>query len=278
MYSNDQIMNLGGLDLVWKSLDLNVSDVGPKATLGASFANWSPFTVSRVESAGFYLGLEGVKVAKIELSNLELRNGLNGDFKPSFGLKFLEDDSIDATKVQAAIEKASQSYASSSDFNFGVMGPIKITNADWIREATKDLHLEGSFAKLSSTLASTSQPLLTPNVMNQVSDILLGNSTLRMAVGNEKIEAFALLDIPPLSFLKPPKEIGFPYNASISIYAANEKAIDVSAHPLTVKTKSDYGFIVDGGIDVVPVNTPNAAQVLADSLNPILAANPTVFI
>ncbi|KAJ2999351.1 hypothetical protein HDV02_003132 [Globomyces sp. JEL0801] len=284
MFKTDEITklpaNLGGFEFVWKALTVGMNDNGASTGLGLAFGNPTPIAAAKMETLSFYLSLEDTKVAKLSLKNLALDLGFNPDVNTGMEIAFI-DEAIDPKAVQLAIEKASKSFADKLDFNFAMVGPISITNAGFISTITQDLKLRGSLADilrlapdavksfLKNPTASVDTNALTKEAIN-----IIGNSTITLNVLNDKMSAALGLNLPQIDFIKVPKNIGFPYTSSISIYANDAKVIQNDVSPITIARQTN-GLFINVTATVTPQNTDAAAQGLANAINPILAFNAT---
>ncbi|KAJ3365322.1 hypothetical protein HDU91_002252 [Kappamyces sp. JEL0680] len=266
-FSADEIStlpaSLGGLQLVWKSLQLLMDDAGLTASIGAAFENWSPLSLATIESTELYLGVQGTRAVKLSLANLGLATGFNKDFAPSSSLLFI-DSQIDPKAVQSAIEVASQ-----GSFGISIMGPIKVKGADFVEAITKDLSIDIPLATLLSMAPSLSSAIDYNAVQN-----ILGDSSIDISVLADRVAASVGLRLPALSGIKPPKDVAFPYQTSISLYGSASKLITVNVNPVIV-TSSPSGMTISTGATILPENSDAAATGLANALNPILATNPT---
>jgi hypothetical protein len=267
--------SLGGLEMLWKSFDFAMRDEGVTTELGAAFENPKYVALKKLNSIDYFLAIEDVRIMKMSIFNLELKPELNDDMKVGFDFSFI-DPRIDAKAAQGAIEKATKSYAETGDFGFALMGPITVSNAGFVQQITQDLKVSGTLNEIL-TLAPKSVFRFvaadTPASEDVIQDII-GKSKIALNVLGDRISAELGLNIPMMEFLKPPKQISFPYQASISLFADNAKVIQADVSPVTIQ-RENRGLMVNTGFSVVPANTEAAADGLAKAINPILSSNPT---
>ena len=287
-FSNDEIMtlpaSLGGLDMVWSKLTMDMNDNGMGMSLGLAFENWSPLGLSKIDQIDSYIALQGVRVAKVTLRNVDLEQGLNTNFSPSVEMDFI-GDLITPIAVQKAIELATESFATTANFGFALTGPIKVSGADFVEKVTQDLVIPGTVQQLLSIapkdllklIAGQSKAAAMKAEPQDPLQDLLGNSTIKLDVGNDLISATVGLNLPALSFIKPPKNMGFPYKLSLGIYASDSKVVQFDTLPLSVSTGSS-GMFINTGLNIAIQNSDAAATGLANAINPILASNPKVFV
>jgi hypothetical protein len=267
--------SLGGLEMFWKSFDFAMRDEGVTTELGAAFENPKYVALKKLNSIDYYLAIEDVRIMKMSIFNLELKPELNDDLKLGFDFSFI-DSRIDPKAVQGAIEKATKSYADKGDFGFALMGPITVSNAGFVQQITQDLKVSGTLNEIL-TLAPKSVfrfVVADASASEEVIQDIIGNSKIALNVLGDRISAELGLNIPMIDFLKPPKQISFPYQASISIYADNAKVIQTDVSPVTIQ-RENRGLMVNTGFSIVPENTEAAADGLAKAINPILSANPS---
>jgi hypothetical protein len=103
---------------------------------------------------------------------------------------------------------------------------------------------------------------------------LIGNSSISVSMIADKINTMFGLSLPV--FLPIPKEILFPYSTSVSLYAGlpepSQKAITVDVTSVKI-IRTSNAIIMNTSVTIIPINTEEAANSLAASLNPVLGAN-----
>ena len=83
--------------VVWSSLTLGMRDEGPNISVGLSFENPVPITLSQIDGVEVYLALEGVNTVQFVMRKLALGAGLQ-DFVLSLDINFIAP-LIDNSKV-----------------------------------------------------------------------------------------------------------------------------------------------------------------------------------
>ncbi|KAJ3274151.1 hypothetical protein HDV01_003434 [Terramyces sp. JEL0728] len=274
---------LGGLEFVWDKFSTNITDTTFSIGFAVASVNYSPFALELIDQIDYYLAVQGTKVMKMSLRRI----GLNDNFNYlNFALDFtFIDPSLDTTATQAALESAFASFASSFNFNFALVGPVKISGAGFMENMTSDLQVTGSLndiiAFLPQSIASAIKSavtnptsLLTPEVVQEAKDILM-DSKISLEVLADKLEGIFGIKLGALAYIKPPQEVDFPYASTVSIYGNDVKAIQSDLSAISITRESD-GMRISTNATVTPVNTDEAATGLAAAINPILAANPSV--
>ncbi|KAJ3325027.1 hypothetical protein HDV06_005616 [Boothiomyces sp. JEL0866] len=275
--------SLGGLEFVWDKFSANITDSTFSIGFAVASVNYSPFALQLIDQIDYYLAVQGTKVMKMSLRRIGLKDNFN---YLNFALDFtFLDANLDPTATQAALESAFASFATSFNFNFALVGPIKISGAGFVENMTSDLQVTGSLndiigflpqsivAAIKSAVTNPSS-LLTPAVVQEAKDILK-DSKISFQVLSDKLEGIFGIKLGALSYIKPPQEVDFPYASTISIYGNDVKAIQSDLSAISITRESD-GMRISTNATVTPVNTDEAASGLAIAINPILAANPSV--
>ncbi|KAJ3254758.1 hypothetical protein HK103_006833 [Boothiomyces macroporosus] len=285
-FNADDIMqlpdSLGDFQLIWTKFALQMQDIMASTDFGFGFANPKYVSLANIDSISYYLAVENTRVLKMTIRNVGLKTEINSDFKIGFDFAFI-DPSIDPAAVQTAIETAFSNFANKGDFGFALQGPVVVSGAGFFETITADLNVHGSIGDILSLVPKGYADILTNPTSaisinaTQIVDII-GKSKIELDVLADKIFTSLGLNIPLFNFLKPPQQIVIPYQAGVSIYAGanlDQKVIDTSLAPISITRESGDVF-VSTNATVVPQNSDDAANALAVSINPILAANPSV--
>jgi hypothetical protein len=279
----DDIMKLpavlGNFELVWNTLTFDMNDQGAGAGIGIAFENPTPFELALIDSIEFYLQLEGTNAVKVTMRRLGLEPLLNKQFQLVNFLSFI-DPKIDTKQVQTAIETATKNFAETGSFNFAIVGPFTVSKAGFVSTITQDLKITGTLKDLLPLVPQFLLDILKdPSVLNTPENAeavksILGSSKISLQVLSDKLQGDFGIQLPSLSFLRPPKDISFPYQTTLSLYGDNVKAIQVDANPVALSRVEAGGINIQTGGGLILVNTAEAADGLAKALNPILAADP----
>ena len=282
-FAINDIMDLpptfGNLQLVWNSFETLIDDDSISFGIGLAFENTSPLALSLINNFEYFLSVEDTKILKLAFENIGLERELNSNFNMRMKVIFLSPE-LDPSKTIKAIESATKRFATESNFGFALSGPIKLSEAKFVENITKDFSIAGNFSDIvglipKSFLSTLKHPHPSQDFVDKIKGVL-GDSKLNFDVLSEKIKCTFGLHLPLLDFLKPPKSIAFPYETQISIYGKDIKAIQSNMSPVLIKRESK-GLSIESGFDVILINTESAARGLADAINPILAAYPKVF-
>jgi hypothetical protein len=273
--------SLGGLQLVWNSLVIPMDDVSAGMALTAAFENPSPLELTQIDQIDFFLELEGVKAMKVTIKKVGLASGLNKDFNFEINLGFIAEG-IDYKAVQTAIETAAKHFSEDLDFEFAIVGPIKISGANFVNQITEEFRLLGKASDLMSLLPKQildilngEGSILTPETFDQVQSIL-GESKISLSVTSDTMRGNFGLKLPVLGFLKPPKSLKFPYQTTLSLFGNSQKVLQTDVSPIDIVRQSDGGVLIQTEGVLKPENSDAAATALANAINPMLAVNPTV--
>lgn len=158
----------------------------------------------------------------------------------------------------------------------GIKGPISVKGARFISVITEfldfDFSVKDTLESLKSSDGASSEPGILDNIFSEsgVSSIL-GNSSITLQVLADKFTTTANMVLPPI--IPIPRQMSFPYATTISIYGSNEKAIEIDVSPILI-SRIDSAIIANLTVVILPTNTESAATGLANSINPILAADP----
>jgi hypothetical protein len=154
-----------------------------------------------------------------------------------------------------------------------------MSESNCFEEITSNLEISGYLKDIMGFIPKsfTSQIFKPTKESQDKIKSVLGNSQIELNILSDRIQNFFGLRLPIFEFVKPPKNIGFPYESSISLYGNDVKAIQINTAPILVAREKN-GIVISGSAEVVPVNSNEAAEALAFALNPILAAYPTVLI
>ena len=280
-YGSDQIMELpesfGKQKLVWKDLKMPMDDYSLGLSLAAAFENPTVFHVAKISSVEFYLKSQGEYLAKISLGKILLRPGLNEDFEIGVKVTF-DDPQIDLVRTQDAIEKIATQFANTGDFEFAFAGPIKFGDAGFVQVYTKDIKISGKFSDLKRlSEKDTSESVPAGEDPTSTLKGYLGNSDISLAVVADKIMANLGLNLPSLSFVKPPAGLEFPYHAKMALYGESMKLLEFNSNPI-VATRVQDGLLIKLGAEVKAENSPAAADEMAKILNPVLSLDPKVLL
>ncbi|KAJ3258576.1 hypothetical protein HK103_003536 [Boothiomyces macroporosus] len=268
--------SLGNLEVVWTTFQILMDDISALLNTQFAFANPKYVSMSTIDEMEFYFSLEGTKAAKVTLQKLGLSNGLNSNFTIGANLTFT-DSEIDPTAVQSAIENASQSYAQKRNFEFGLVGPISISGAPFVAEMTKDLKLQvtlGDLVLLAPQALGSLFNIDFSSIFNQLSQDIIGNSTITADITTDGVAASLGLNLKAFDFLKPPKNVDFPYSTSISVHGPSSKIFQTNVSPISFGI-DERGVMLKTNASIIPVNTDQAATDLAKMVNPIISRNPT---
>ena len=252
-----------------------MDDQSASIELGVAFENPTPLELALIDGIEYYLEIEKTRVIKMGIQKLGVAPLLNSNFEIVLKATFI-DDLIDPVAVQNAIEQASK-----KDFEFALVGPINVTRADFVQEITRDLNIHGRASDLLALvpqeyLKMLDDPAALASAFAAVQSIL-GQSKISLEALSNEIKTSLGLHIPSLDYIVPPKKISFPYYSTLSIYGKNGvKAISTLVAPVNITKREAGGMSIDVESVVIPVNSAEAAIDLANSLNPVLAASPTV--
>jgi hypothetical protein len=272
---------LGSFEIIWDRLYFKIDDVSFFIGLTVAFENPTPIELLEIDSIDCYFEVEDIKIAKLGVRNLGLSSGLNKAFDIELGVTFI-DSMIDIGQIQGSLEAAASNFARTFNFNYSISGPIKVSRADFVEDITEHLKVTGTLQDILALVPSSVLNILEKPVEGIFSEEnvetaanILGSSKISLKILSEEISLSLNLDVPLYDLIKPPKEISFPYESSISLYGGTVKALQIDAEPVTIIRDRD-GLNVTTGVTIVPVNSDAASIALATSLNPILALNPTV--
>ena len=275
-FSSDEISSVSGFSWAWKSLNTKMDDESFEFVTLAAFDNISPFELLPIDSFEFYLHIENVRVVKMSFTKLGLKDGYNENFSFGFKMTFI-DEMIDPTKVQDAIELASKNV-NDGDFSFGVAGPMKLTKADWLSSVSPEMALKVRLSDVKSLVQSSinSQAKLGGGLGSILQLLGLENSKINMQVLGDRIRTITNLNLKTWANIKPPIDLTFPYETTVSIYAGdNQKVMTSIVKPITA-TRSPVGMMINTECDVIPENNEAAATAFAAAINPILSSPPQV--
>ena len=266
----------GSKKLVWRDLKFPMDDNSFGVEFAAAFMNPTVFDISQIDSVEFAMELEGAKCAKVEIKKIMIKQGLNENFNIGFQTTLI-DSEIDPVAVRAAIEKASTNYADSGDFNFAITGPIRVTGADFVETATKGLRISGKYSDLQRLRETTDSTTVENKQETSESDSksYLGNSDISLSVVGERVLASLGLNLPLLSFIKPPAGLEFPYHSTVSFYGESNKLFEFGTTPIQA-SRSQGGMLIKVGAELLADNSPTAVDQVAKTINPVLAMEPKV--
>ena len=203
------------------------------------------------------------------------------NFEVQIGIVLL-DDKISPANLGIALELASKSFTDTGDFSLSVSGPIDIQNGDFVHFITEDFKFVVTFTDIWSILLSITGPIdlssldsIQAILENAQVQSILGNSSIALDVLSDKIQIPVGLVLP--DFLPIPRHINFPYSTTISIVGQTSQLIKSNVDPVYI-SRNDKNIQANTTINVLPNNTDIAATELAEAVNPILAANPTVIL
>lgn len=220
--------------------------------------------------------LQNFRVAIVSIENLGLSPSLNDGFDLKITLAFLNSESLDPEHTRLAIESVADSYSRTGDFEMAVSGPVNITAASFINKISTDFKFTASYLDAMKLMSSQT----TTQEQSMVSSIIK-NSNISFSVTSENIQTSLGLKIPHLSTVKPPLNYSFPFFLGFDLYGPTDSH---NLDQLLIKTvispvllqKSDEGLSIQTNITISPENTMNAANSLANVINPTLASLPTV--
>jgi hypothetical protein len=159
-----------------------------------------------------------------------------------------------------------------------LFGPIKIRGGDFVQTITDPIRFDFSIKDTLSSIGSGKGLFESGPLADLLSTAgvkaLIGNSSISVQVNSDNIATTAGLALPV--FLPIPRKISFPYATTLSIYGgkvAYQKAVQVDVTSVTI-VRTDTAIIANTSILVLPTNTDAAATALAESVNPVLRANP----
>ncbi|KAJ2996978.1 hypothetical protein HDV02_006000 [Globomyces sp. JEL0801] len=263
--------------IAWTKLDVKMNDEGIIAGLSISFENGLPVTVTKIEGLDIYIALEEFKICRIILDSVKLSEGLQ-QLDITTSILFI-DPLIDTGNIASGIEKASLNFANNNNFKISVTGPIQIKDADFVQFVTKHLDFVITLQDILSLFGKLAQLEIFSNknikdfLTLQNFESLLGESDFEMKVLSKQIDLFLNLIIPKIIAI--PKQIIFPYYTSLSIYGQSAKVLQSNVLPVSI-FRTDRSINSNITVMTFPENSEMAATELANSINPILAADPKI--
>ncbi|KAJ3331294.1 hypothetical protein HDU91_003375, partial [Kappamyces sp. JEL0680] len=117
-------------------------------------------------------------------------------------------------------------------------------------------------------------PKTTSAAPGSVASDFLGNSTFSFSVLSDRLLAQLGTQLSVASTIKAPKEFSCPYGLALGIYGKSQKVFDTIVAPVAVNGLGSPLVTVNTTIEILPVNTDQAATDLAAAVNPLLAAVP----
>lgn len=120
------------------------------------------------------------------------------------------------------------------------------------------------------SIFNPSEAYSSPN--NPKTDEILEKSEISVHLDGSEIKIPVSLMLP--RFLPLPSHIEIPASISFGIFGKSEKAMHVTINPVVIDTTNEF-INVKTGIKIVPVNSEEASDSLAASINPLLAINPS---
>ncbi|KAJ3204823.1 hypothetical protein HDU67_009293, partial [Dinochytrium kinnereticum] len=256
--------------LALHTFSLTPTETGFTLTLSIEFQNPTRMTLSNFQSAEFGFTLEGVPLARVEVSNLSLRPALQ-TLEMSVGVVF---DVGNPEGVAGAFGRAFEKALGGreGEIGLGVVGPLKVRQVGVVESFTGDFLVNLPGADIINSLNTDAvRALLTPTGLSTI----LSNTTLSALVDSTNIRIDTDIGLP--RFFPLPPTITFPFTTSLGMYgspsSSPQKILDMKVGDVVITTtKNRIG--VKTSVDVALVNSGEAADALAGIVNPLLAASP----
>ncbi|KAJ3345944.1 hypothetical protein HDU91_007181, partial [Kappamyces sp. JEL0680] len=266
--ASDVVSLAESFSVVWSNLTVAMNDDGLGADLGFALENGAPFTVTGIPAADFYLELQNVSIAHIKAKQLVLQSGVQS-LPLGVDVTFL-DEKMAKDNFANALTAASLSFAQSGDFVFSIVGPVNIPSAPFITEITRELRFDVSLSDLLALNLGSDTKMADVFSLSGVESIL-GNSSIALNVASNEISIPLGLALPNLAPI--PRRFEFPYVTSLDIVGATTPLLHSVVSPISL-ARTNVAITVNTSVTVLPTNTQQAAQELADAVNPILAFEP----
>lgn len=269
MYSVPDVISFAqSFSAVWSNLSVELNDNGLSSVLNFSLENGSPFLVTNLPGADFLLELQGVPIARVIAHQLSLGHGLQ-DLVIKLDVLLL-DEKLELDAMSKALERASLSYALTSDFVVSIVGPVVMPQASFIEKVTRDFRFDVPLSEIMALGIGSN--LVISDLLNDAGvESILGNSTLGLLVDSKQIKASLGLALPNLFPI--PRKFDFPYTSSIQVLGSRVSMMKVVVDPVSI-SRSSRAISVNTSLSLVPVNSNDAAVDLAGAVNPILALKP----
>ncbi|KAJ3265343.1 hypothetical protein HDU77_005586 [Chytriomyces hyalinus] len=248
------------------NLTFEVSDTGLSVTLGANLNNPTVFSLNGIEYFDVGIQVQNAPITRVNVSEFSLNAGLQ-DFTVKTELTIATDDP--KRSIDAISDGLSKALGGGTGLFVGVFGPVRIPPFAILETITKGLsfNVEASTVLSAITATSNNSTVFT----NAAIADALGKGKFNAKLTESAVKLDSSLFIPrPLPL--PPK-ISFPYATGASLSSKNISLISFKLSPIGINAdKSTVG--VDAGVEVDFANTMEAAEALANAINPIIAAKP----
>ncbi|KAI9009752.1 hypothetical protein BC832DRAFT_385864 [Gaertneriomyces semiglobifer] len=264
------LSDIGLGDMKIDDMKVQMNDAGVQLDLSLWLENPLKLTLKEITGLEFGIALEKNAIAKVRVPSVSLGESLQKlDLKAEITF---DDPSISPETVSSAITAVIQKVLVDKNYDVkaSIVGPLKIHRGDWVQSITGPLAIYLPMKEILGALQ-----------LNKITDLLtldgikdlIGSTDLAAYVDSTKITIPVKVALPRLLPLPP---IVVPYNMSLGVYAGpagNTKTLDLDLWGLKIST-TDKDMIIEVTAVATPVNTAEAADALAYSINPILAAAP----
>lgn len=255
--------------VVWTDLTVDLNDSGFTSSLVFDLENGSPFQVSSIPGADFFVQLNGLSICRVIVQQLSLVKGYQS-LKLDVNVLFL-DPNIERDALVKALEKASLQYAQENNFVLSIIGPVLMPNAGFIHKVTEQLRFDVSLKDLLDL--NLGKDIIMSDLLSLSGvESILGNSTIALQVASDTITIPFGLALPNLAPI--PRKFNFGYTTSINIVGSNVEIMQIVVDPVSI-SRSNMGISVNSSVSIHPENNDAAASDLARAVNPILALHPS---
>ncbi|TPX77175.1 hypothetical protein CcCBS67573_g01541 [Chytriomyces confervae] len=248
------------------NLAFEVSDTGLSVTLGANLNNPTVFSLNGIEYFDVGIQVQNAPITRVNVSGFSLNAGLQ-DFTVKTELTIATDDP--KRSIDAISDGLSKALGGGTGLFVGIFGPVRIRPFAILETITKGLSFNVEASTVLSAIPATSNNSTV--FTNAAIADALGKGKFNAKLTESAVKLDSSLFIPrPLPL--PPK-ISFPYATGASLSSKNISLVSFKLSPIGINAdKSTVG--VDTGVEVDFANTMEAAEALANAINPIIAAKP----
>lgn len=245
-------------------LAIGMIDQGLKLSVGFAFVNTLKVSLKGLENVELGLRLSGSDFARIKVMKVELVPGYQN---PTMDLEIL----LDTPRIpQESFKKAISSFLSGmliGELDVAVVGPITIQGGGILEEATKKLVIKLPLKEMMEGVTINPSP--------GAKSVFEGSNFALKMGSPQSIEIPAKMVLP--ASIAIPKNIDFPFTTTVSVGKGSLSTLDIKIAPIRIMrdTKSISTSVV---LDITPNNTPEAAESLAQAINPLLAEPSKVII
>ncbi len=231
------------------------------------FENPTVFSLE-TENMAFRLSLSEQLICVVQVSQISLSRGLQ---KLSFRVTLAFDDpSINPENISQMVERIkSKLFDGNYDLKLALQGPLQIDQTGLLHDITEPLALYLPTERFIAAIGSKAvAELLSDEGFRQT----FKRSAFEIAVRSDKITTSTHLVLPRLLAFPP---LTLNSSSRLSIGRGDIPALTVRTSPITARVDSEYTHInID--IDLIPSESSQAAAIVGQIVNPLLAVNPTV--